>query len=504
MPYTILNPMKKTYLTNLTLVGAASVSLLGTALVFAADDAKEDHFESQLTLDTSEIDRSKPMPSSYADVVENVSSAIVRIATVSKSGGGNAHSFMDDEMLRRFFGDRLPEMQNRPMEGLGSGGVITTDGYILTNNHVIENADEIKVKLANSRKEYEAEVVGTDPSSDVAVIKIDAKNLSPATLADSKKVRVGDVVLAIGSPLSYEQTVTSGIVSALGRSNYNVLPGGGGFEDFIQTDASINPGNSGGALLDASGRVIGINTAIASRTGGNIGIGFAIPINMAVTVAEALVEDGEVRRGYLGIQLSDVDSSMARYLGREELSGAFVERVMPDSPADAAGFKPLDIVTKFEGESVIDASRLRLRVGAQRPETKVTFTVLRDGKEQEIEAVLAKRDEELLAQGFAPRSLQPVEKEFLDGVEITNITDSVREKLELDGDISGVVVTGVEPDSEGFKSGLREGLIITGVNRKAVSNVREAGEALADRDGEVALLEVSNGELTKYVAVEIK
>ncbi|CAN5423932.1 DegQ family serine endoprotease [soil metagenome] len=504
MPYTNLKPMKKKHLTNLTLAGAATLSLLGSAFVFAVDEKEGDKLESLLTRDTSEIDRSKPLPSSYADVVDEVIPAIVSISTSMRSGDArSSHPFLDDPMLRRFFGDRIPDTRGRPIPGLGSGVVITADGYILTNNHVVERADEIKVKLTGSRKEYLAEIVGTDSASDVAVIKIDAKDLRVATLADSRKVRVGDMVLAIGSPLEYEATVTSGIVSAVGRSNYRVLPGGAGFEDFIQTDASINPGNSGGALLDAAGRVIGINTAIASRTGGNIGIGFAIPVNMAVNVAEALMTEGEVSRGYLGVELDDVGDNLGRFLGRSDRSGALVNKVMPGSPADKAGFQPLDIVTKFEGEEVTDMSRLRLRVGAQRPDSRVTFTVLRNGQEVEIEAVLAKLDETLLAGGESPRSRPPVEKSFLEGVEIANLTDSVREALELDGSIEGVAVVKVDPSSDAAAEGLSEGLVITSVNRKPVTSVREATEARDAVEGDILLLHVSNGQRSRFLAIEL-
>ena len=278
------------------------------------------------------------------------------------------------------------------MQGLGSGIVVTEDGFILTNHHVIKGANEITVTLPKSQESFEAELIAADPSTDVALLKIEGRGLPRATLADSDLCEVGDVVLAVGNPFELNQTVTQGIVSAKGRSN--VGPGGQFYGDFIQTDAAINPGNSGGALVDSSGRVIGINSMIYSTTGSSTGIGFAIPINMALRVVRSLLDEGRINRGYLGVQLEPLDPAMARRMGRRDLSGALVAAVVPDSPAARAGLRRGDLIIDFQGRRVTDRTKLRLDVSRTAPGSTVAFGVLRGGELREVPVTLGERSVE--------------------------------------------------------------------------------------------------------------
>jgi Do/DeqQ family serine protease len=303
------------------------------------------------------------------------------------------HPFMDDPMFRDFFGQRgvVPQQQPQLRRGLGSGVIISADGYILTNHHVIDGAEQIKVEL-NDNRTLDAKVVGSDPPSDLALLKIDATNLPVLALGDSDKVRVGDVVLAIGNPMGIGQTVTMGIISAKGR--HTGLSGSGSYEDFLQTDAPINQGNSGGALVSTSSELIGINSQILSPSGGSIGIGFAIPSNMARTVSDTLVKTGKVRRGQLGITVVPAGSEPAQELGIKENKGVVVYEVGPGSPADRAGLKSGDVITSFNGVAVTDSNTFRNQVASTAPGTGVTLTVLRDGREQQLRATLGE---------FAPR-----------------------------------------------------------------------------------------------------
>ena len=271
----------------------------------------------------------------------------------------------------------------RARKGLGSGVIVTKDGYILTNNHVVDNADEVKVTLQDGR-EFTAKVIGRDPKSDVAVIKIDANGLPVVPMADSDKVEVGDIVLAIGNPFGVGQTVTTGIVSATGRGNLGIED----YEDFIQTDAAINPGNSGGALVDTEGRLIGINTAIFSRTGGNMGIGFAIPSDLARSVMDSLIQYGHVTRGYLGVMIQDLTPALAKEFKLKDSTGALVGDVVPKGPADKAGFKDGDVVLEYNGKKVPDSRRLRLAVGDTKPGTTVPVKILREGASKTLEVTV--------------------------------------------------------------------------------------------------------------------
>ncbi|MCL4166903.1 UNVERIFIED_CONTAM: hypothetical protein GTU68_056095, partial [Idotea baltica] len=371
--------------------------------------------------------------------------------------------------------------------GQGSGVVLTDDGYVLTNNHVIDGADEVEVAFDDSGRKYAAEVVGRDPQTDLAVLKIESDDKFPAvTLGDSALLKPGDTVLAIGNPFGLSKTVTSGIVSAIGRTNLNIT--GGGYENFIQTDASINPGNSGGALIDNRGHVVGINTAIFSRSGGNVGIGFAIPVNMAVDIADRLISDGSVDRAYLGVMLGPLTSELAAALGVEQ-TGVLVNDVMPGTPAAKAGIENGDVITHFNGNAVKEVSKLRFSVGASRPGDSSEFTVLRDGKEKVIKA-----------------ENEAAESEFLDGVKIAPLTDQTRSAMGISESISdgAVVVTNVDPGSEAAEAGLQVGDIVTEVARAQVGSVADAISAAKKSKRGALLLRVTGKDGgSHYLAITL-
>jgi Do/DeqQ family serine protease len=337
-------------------------------------------------------------PGSYADVVSRVSPAVVTIHSQMRVRAPQQYPFMDDPMFREFFQQhgivpqQLPEVRR---EALGSGVIVTADGYILTNHHVIDGAEQIKVDL-NDNRTVDAKVIGQDPPSDLAVLKIDASNLPVLALGDSDRVRVGDVVLAIGNPLGIGQTVTMGIISAKGRQTG--LQGSGSFEDFLQTDAPINQGNSGGALVSTNSELIGINSQILSPSGGSIGIGFAIPSNMGRTVMETLVKYGKVRRGQLGIVVQRMSSELAAKLNLKDAKGVLVAAVQPGGPADRAGLKKGDVITKLNGAEVSDPNPFRMQIASTPPGAEVTLTIVRDGREQQVRATLGE---------FTPQPEQP-------------------------------------------------------------------------------------------------
>jgi serine protease Do len=323
---------------------------------------------------------------SYADVVSRVSPAVITIHSQMRARAPEQYPFMDDPLFREFFGDRgrMPQRPPQRREGLGSGVIVSADGYILTNHHVVDGAEQIKVDM-NDNRTLDARVVGSDPPSDLAVLKVEASNLPLLTLGDSDRVRVGDVVLAIGNPLGIGQTVTMGIISAKGRQTGL---SSGAFEDFLQTDAPINQGNSGGALVSTNSELVGINSQILSPSGGSIGIGFAIPSNMARTVMNELVRTGKVRRGQLGITVQKVTSEVVERLKLREQRGILVAQVQPGSPADRAGLRQGDIIIAFNGTAVNEPNVFRNLVAGTAPGTEVTLTIQRDGREQQVRATL--------------------------------------------------------------------------------------------------------------------
>ncbi len=334
------------------------------------------------------------MTTSFAPIVKNAQPAVVSIASTKvmrvSTGGEELSPFFDDPMFRRFFGDRRdgpPSRSGKPREqreqGLGSGVIVSPDGYILTNNHVVEGANEINV-LTSDNRELKARVIGADPKTDIAVVKVESKNLPTLAFADSSQVQVGDIALAIGNPFGVGQTVTMGIISATGRGNLGIED----YEDFIQTDAAINPGNSGGALINASGQLIGINTAILSRAGGNQGVGFAVPANLARTVMNQLLKNGKVIRGYLGVMIQPVTPEIAKAFNLSDAHGALVGEVVPGGPAAKAGIAQGDVITELNGERADGSRELQLKISQMAPGSAVKLKVIRDGNPREVNLTL--------------------------------------------------------------------------------------------------------------------
>ena len=419
-----------------------------------------------LRFDVSSLDdRSSPRVTSYADVLEPVQRSVVAVYSARVV----RERVPMNPFFREFFGDAERE---RRTEGLGSGVVVTPDGYILTNNHVVEGADELNVRL-NDGRELSAELVGADPKTDVAVIKVDAESLPAAILTDSDELRVGDVVFAVGNPLDVGQTVTMGIVSAKGRNNLGLLGNEQGYEDFIQTDAAINMGNSGGALVDAGGRLVGINTAILSTSRGNIGIGFAIPVNMAASVMNSLVLTGTVERGFLGVSTQTIDADMEQEFGLPEGSGgAVVLTVVDDSPADQAGIENGDVIVSVNGRETKSGADLRIVVSQIMPGTEVDVVIYRDNEPQVLPITLT---------GF------PVTgpAELLEGIIAEPVNEEIQRSLRLRADISGLVITEVESDSP-YVRRFAPGMVILEINRRGVETLDDARNLL--RNGRNLLL----------------
>jgi len=463
-------------------LGGAIVAA-GSALAFSQ---KPKAASLNVPVDEKPITRELGGRNSFAPVVQKVTPAVVKVVTEARihnttfSGTGSQPDM--DDLMRRFFGDNFDgrRMPGTPrgqhnfrmprQEGLGSGVIITKDGYILTNNHVVDGAEQVKVALQDGR-EFTAKVIGRDPKSDVAVVKIDAKDLPTIPIADSDKVEVGDVVLAIGNPFGIGQTVTTGIVSATGRAGAVGLD----YEDFIQTDAAINPGNSGGALVDSQGRLIGINTAILSRSGGNQGIGFAIPSNLARDVAQSLVRDGHVTRGYLGVMIQDVNPALAKEFKLKDNTGALVSDVTEKSPAEKAGLKEGDVIIEFNGKKVADSRHLKLEVARTQPGESVPVKVLRDGATKDLQiAVKEMPGQERLARNDNSSSGDKEDNGTLNGVTIGDLDRQIRQQFDLPGNVRGVVVTDIDPNSPAAEAGLKPGDVIQEINRKPVKTAEEA------------------------------
>ena len=379
-------------------------------------------------------------------------------------------------------------------QSLGSGVILTPDGTIVTNNHVIDGASDIKVQLSDKR-EFQAKLVGTDPKTDVAILKIDASGLPTLPLGDSTALHVGDLVFAIGDPFGIGETATMGIVSATGRGDLGIE----NYEDFIQTDASINPGNSGGAMIDLHGNLVGINTAILTGgSGGNQGVGFAIPISLAKNVMDQILTHGKVVRGYLGVYIQDVPPEMARAFGLEQAGGALVGDVSPDTPAARAGLKKGDVILKLNGEPVDSRNQLTLHVSQTPPGTTVKLGIWRDGKSQDVNITLGELPEKAAkAEGEEASS-----NNALEGVDVENITSEIAQQLNLPAGTHGVVVNDVDPASPAATTGLSRGDVIQEVNHKPVHNVDEYNQAITSTGKKPVLLLVNHGGRTSYIVIE--
>ena len=428
-----------------------------------------------------------PGSGTFSPVVKKAAPAVVSIQAVKVAKAA------DTPQMPFFFGPQ--EAPERRQRGVGSGVIITDDGYIVTNHHVVEDADDVKVVLNNER-EFEAEVVGSDAKTDVAILKVDAADLPTIKFGNSDGVEVGDIVLAIGNPFGLGQTVTMGIVGATGRE-FGIMNRQNGYEDFIQTDAAINPGNSGGALVNAQGELVGINTAILSRSGGNNGVGFAVPINLAHNVMTQLTQNGRVIRGYMGVGIQDVNPAMAEAFGAPDARGAAVTTVEPGGPAADAGFQQGDIIRSINGELVDDNRDLRLRVASIQPGEKIDVTVWRDGQEEDLEITLA----EFPTDDPIARNETRSERSQL-GISVETLTPEIAAQLRIDPDTRGVVIAKVKSGSPAYEAGLRSGDVITEAARRPVTNLADFREAVRESgDGPVLLL-VENRGGSRFVVVE--
>jgi serine protease Do len=446
--------------------------------------------------------------------VKQVVPAVVNISStkvVKTSGNG-----IPDDLFRQFFGEQGPSgpsgnsrqfsVPNIPQEqreqGTGSGVIVSPEGYILTNNHVVDGATDVMVTL-HDKRELKARVIGTDPRTDIAVIKIEGSNFPTLTLADSSKVEVGDIVLAVGDPFGVGQTVTQGIVSATGRSGLGIED----LEDFIQTDAAINPGNSGGALVDDEGHLVGINTAIVGGSGGgfgsggNVGIGFAVPINIAKHDMDSILAHGKVDRGYLGVHIEDLTPVLARAFHTTIIGGALIGDVTPGGPAANAGLKRGDIVTEINGQAMTGADQLKTKIGTMDPNTKVNMKIVRDGRTMDVAVQLGEfPSNEEHASAVRPSSGTP--ESALQGVTVENLTSEIAQELKLSPETKGVVVSKVNPSSNAAEAGLRQGDVIQEVNHRPVATSQEFHGAIssAQKESPILLL-VNRGGNTAYVAI---
>ena len=434
---------------------------------------------------------------SFADVAEQVTPAVVTVRAEKKP------EVRDRRMPEGPFGDDFFRFfQNPPrgdgrQRGMGSGFIVDADGVILTNNHVVDGADKIVVRLSDGR-ELPAEVVGTDPKTDIAVLRVEAKGLRAAELGDDRRLRVGEWVLAIGSPLGpqYEHSVTAGIISAKGRAGLGLAD----YEDYLQTDAAINPGNSGGPLVNLRGEVVGINSAIASRTGGYQGLSFAIPMTMARDIMDQLLAHGKVTRAWLGVSIQDVTPDIAAGLKLDKDSGILISDVVAGSPASRAGLEDGDVIVSLDGKPTGPMQEFRNRIARSKPGTRVELGVLRDDKERTFDVTLEEMADEQVARGGSPGQEDAPEGEL--GIEITNVTPAVAQQYGLDEGTHGVLVTNVEPGSAAAEAGLRPGDVLRSVNRKRVTNVRELKAALERVPSkDPVVLQVAREDRTFYVSV---
>lgn len=435
------------------------------------------------TIDEQIVARATGLSDAFRQATNIVQPSVVSITSEKElriPGGLRGGGPPIPEEFRRFFGDDFERFFERPVpdqrgiqQGFGSGVIVSRDGYILTNNHVVAGADNVTVELQDESR-HKASVVGTDPKTEVAVIKIDADGLPVATLADSDKVRVGDWVLAIGGPFGLQNTVTAGIVSAKGRDTVGIAD----YENFIQTDAAINPGNSGGPLINMRGEVIGINTAIATRSGSNAGVGFSIPSNMARTIMDALIHDGRVERGFLGALIQNLTPELAASFGFEGKDGVLIGDVSKDGPADKAGLKAGDIVTKLDGKPMSSSSQLRNTVAATTPGTTVELEVFRDGRTRLIKVKLGLLDDSVAAAGAPAGSATANEL----GLIVRTLTPELANQMGYEEDLRGVVITEVESGGLAQRAGLRPGDIIASINGEATSNAKAFQETLSKHD----------------------
>ena len=465
--------------------------ILSIALAGALFGASIDIKEAPSSYDRVNPSFDKDVVLSYHSSVADVKKSVVNIATKTKIKAGNSpmSQMFDDPFFKQFFDFDIPQQQEREGSSLGSGVIISEDGYIVTNNHVVENADEIVVTLLDNDKEYKAKVIGTDPKTDLAIIKIDAKNLSAVKFADSSKAMEGDIVFAIGNPFGVGGTITQGIISALNKNNIGLNQ----YENFIQTDASINPGNSGGALVDSRGYLVGINSAILSRSGGNNGIGFAIPSNMTKDIAKKLIEDGKIERGYIGVTISNLNEQQKEIYKNKE--GALISSVEKGLPADTAGLKRGDLVIKINDKEIKNANDLKNIIGSLAPNKEIALTYERSGKIETAKVKLANANTR--SSGATTKGGAAIE-----GLSVTAIDDNTRYKYRLVPDVTGVLVTDVKAGSNAEKIGFERGDIIIQIAEENIKNLDDFNKALANAKGKKTLVWVNRGGLFQGLVIK--
>jgi len=488
------------------LIAAGSIALAFETRTVCARDATA---VPKFSVESTPIERNGLPVASYAPVFKRVAPSVVNIYSTVTVRTRSFPNIFDMPFWHGFGGQDNDSSAQHPRtrkeQSLGSGVVVSPDGYILTANHVVEGADEIKVALESGGSELIAKVVGADPPTDVAVLKIDARNLPAITLGDSDKLEVGDVVLAVGNPFGVGQTLTAGIVSGVGRTSLGVND----YEDFIQTDAAINPGNSGGALVDAKGRLIGINTVIFSESGGYQGVGFAVPVNMARNVMERLIRDGKVTRGYLGVGLQpEISTDLAAEFKLPDSAGAMVTTVQPESPASRARLKDGDVIREVDGKPVADRQQFRLLISQTEPGTKINLKFIRDGKEQNVAATLGELPQDLDLRSETRRvrpaaaEVKPAKTDALDGVEVDDIDTRARRQLEIPREVRGALVTKVDADSPAYEAGLREGDVILEIDRTSVGNADSAVSLSGKIKGDHVLIRVWRAGSSFYMVVK--
>ncbi len=480
-------------------LSAALILIIGVFLGLAISSRLDltTSLSAKSQVSSKSIETLTQLSEALSEVAAVATPSVVNISTmrVIKSREEAPFDFFDDPFFRRFFGDQFPHPnvpRERKEQSLGSGVIVTEDGYIVTNNHVIEKAQEIKVLLSNKR-DYKAKLVGADPKTDIAVIKIDAKGLGALPWGDSNKLKVGEVVFAIGNPFGLNQTVTMGVISAVGRANVGIAD----YEDFIQTDAAINPGNSGGALVNARGELVGINTAIVSRTGGYQGIGFAVPSSMVKQVIESLIKYKKVVRGWLGVSIQEVTSDLAEEFGVRDLKGALVSGVMKKSPAEKAGVRQGDVILQYNGKVVEDTGHLRNMVSQTPIGTTVRIKLLRQKKEIDVEAEIAELPKKLAErsrggeEGEEQDNNNEEESSALTGLAVRELTPDLAARLGIDRTQKGVAVVRVEKDSKAAEAGIRPGDVILQVNQKDISTIedyRKAASGVKAKDRALLLI----------------
>src|SRR5579862_1150205 len=436
-------------------------------------------------LEGADIDFLERQNQAYERIDKAVTPAIVAIQSTQVTKV-QQNQFMNDPFFRQFFGNIFPQVPREQREkALGSGVIVSPEGYIVTNNHVVAKAAEIEVTLSDKRK-FKGKVVGADPSTDVAVIKIDGTNLPTAPFGNSDQIKVGDTVMAFGNPFGQYFTVTRGSVSALGRTGGQIEE----LEDFIQTDAAINPGNSGGGLVNIHGQVVGINTAILSGNsgpggeGGSVGIGFAIPSNMAKHIMEDLVKTGKVTRGYLGVQIRDLDDGLAKQFKVPDTGGALAEDITPGGPADKAGLKTGDVIRKLDGNTIPDANQLTAQITNLSPGNVATLDILRDGQPMTLKVTLGERPSNLGAHVGVGGGVQ---EGALRGLEVANLTPALRDQGGIPASVNGVIITQIDPNSPAAQFGLQEGDVIESINRQPVRNVGDFNKLATEAKGQTLL-----------------